>query len=190
MIPQAGQCIRTPTVGRLRNTVGSVSISVDTARPVAGHVIITKPWRYLLRIRAPGRPLGWNPLVVTVRTPVAASGWWLDRRIVGWNQLRGVAFMNRISLGGSPLTPRIAVWRRDPGSRLGVFFWLFCRPPTSARPGAGSSGILHRHPYPVAVGRFDPIWDRLVCSINPFFQSGAVQCPPPAGSFLVSLSSS
>ncbi len=25
-------------------------------------------------------------------------------------------------LGGSPLTPRIAVWLRDPGFRLGVFF--------------------------------------------------------------------
>ena len=27
-------------------------------------------------------------------------------------------------LGGSPLTPRIAVWLRDPGFRLGVFFIL------------------------------------------------------------------
>src|SRR5215475_13690496 len=37
----------------------------------------------------------------------------------------------RISLGGSPITPRIAVWRRDPGSRLGVFFSFLTGPQPS-----------------------------------------------------------
>ena len=64
--------------------------------------------------------------------------------------------MPRISLGGSPLTPRIAVWRRDPEFRLGVFFYfrktnrVICqRLACDYRNAAG-------HPYPVAVGRIDP----------------------------------
>src|SRR5262249_53707630 len=43
------------------------------------------------------------------------------------NQQRRLALTARKSLGGSPLTPRIAVWRRDPGSRLGVFFNLIAQ---------------------------------------------------------------
>jgi hypothetical protein len=34
--------MRAPMSGRLRKTLGSVSISVDTARPLVGHLIITE----------------------------------------------------------------------------------------------------------------------------------------------------
>ena len=40
--PQAGQSMRPATLGNLRNTLGSVSIAVDTGSPVIGHLIITE----------------------------------------------------------------------------------------------------------------------------------------------------
>jgi hypothetical protein len=55
-------------------------------------------------------------------------------------------------LGGSPLTPRIAVWRRDPGFALGVFF---CPPCRSDEPWLlPAYRDAAAHPYPVAVGRY------------------------------------
>lgn len=39
--PQAGQRMCDATCGKVRNTFGSVSIAVETERPVTGHVIIT-----------------------------------------------------------------------------------------------------------------------------------------------------
>jgi hypothetical protein len=37
--------MRAATFGNFRNTLGSVSIAVETARPVAGHLIITELMR-------------------------------------------------------------------------------------------------------------------------------------------------
>jgi hypothetical protein len=39
--PQAGQSMQAPILGHLRNTLGSASIAVDTAKPVFGHPIVT-----------------------------------------------------------------------------------------------------------------------------------------------------
>src|ERR1700704_770366 len=41
--PQSGHCIRPATSGNRLNTAGSVSIAVETARPVRGQRIITAP---------------------------------------------------------------------------------------------------------------------------------------------------
>ncbi len=40
--PQAGQSMREATIGNWQNTFGSVSIAVETDRPVLGHLIITE----------------------------------------------------------------------------------------------------------------------------------------------------
>jgi hypothetical protein len=54
------------TFGSFRNTLGSVSIAVETARPVTGHLIITELMGFALRVRAPSlAPWGWNSRIVT-----------------------------------------------------------------------------------------------------------------------------
>jgi hypothetical protein len=40
--PQAGQIMRALVFGSRRNTLGSVSIAVETERPVFGHLIMTE----------------------------------------------------------------------------------------------------------------------------------------------------
>jgi hypothetical protein len=55
--------MRAATFGSFRNTLGSVSIAVETAPPVVGHLIITKLIRYS-RISALF-PLGWKSWIVT-----------------------------------------------------------------------------------------------------------------------------
>jgi hypothetical protein len=40
--PQAGQSMREAIFGKRRNTLGSVSIAVETESPVSGHLIITE----------------------------------------------------------------------------------------------------------------------------------------------------
>src|SRR6476661_10588230 len=101
----------------------------------------------------------------------------LDRHIIGRNQWRGAALLVRKSLGGSPLTPRIADWRRDPGFRLGVFFYLF-RHADACRPAPCRWLPLSDLRYNYSFGH------------PALSQSGALPCPPPAGSFLAFLSSS
>ena len=51
--PQAGQSMRALILGNLRNTCGSTSIAVETARPVLGHLIITELMANPLRLIAP-----------------------------------------------------------------------------------------------------------------------------------------
>jgi hypothetical protein len=45
--PQAGQIVQAAIFGNLRKTLDSVSIWVETANPVLGHLIITEPIRAL-----------------------------------------------------------------------------------------------------------------------------------------------
>jgi hypothetical protein len=54
--------------------------------------------------------------------------------------------------GGSPLTPRIAVWRKDLGLRPGVFFFNINR-----LWGISRAGRRTGRPYPVVVGLLHPI---------------------------------
>jgi hypothetical protein len=67
--PQAGQNMRALIPGNLRNTLGSVSIAVETARPVLGHLIITELMAEPSAQSAPQR-WPWNSWIVTaVRLP-------------------------------------------------------------------------------------------------------------------------
>src|SRR5262245_10192375 len=95
----------------------------------------------------------------------------------------------RISLGGSPLTPRIAVWRRDPGFILGVFFLLGPQnvPPliVPAKVGMNSRGCgMSRHltptRLPLAIVSSRRV-DLVPVRHSVFPEPGAVSCPPPAG---------
>jgi hypothetical protein len=49
------------TFGSFRNTLGSISIAVETARPVTGHLIITELMGFALRVRTPLVPSGMEP---------------------------------------------------------------------------------------------------------------------------------
>ena len=115
--------MRAAIFGNLRNTLGSTSIAVETGRPVLGHLIITE---LMAEPSDTARPTarGMEP---ANRDRLKTAGPLVDKvsceRNGPRNQSRGAELTAReFQSGGSPLTPRIAVWRKDPRLRLGVFF--------------------------------------------------------------------
>ena len=69
------QIMREETFGNLRNTPGSVSIAVETGRPVTGHRIITALIGDALRIlNSPGTWQPWNSGIMSAVRPNHACG--------------------------------------------------------------------------------------------------------------------
>ncbi len=64
------------TFGSFRNTLGSVSIAVETERPVTGHLIITELMGFALPSSCTLTPLGMEP---TERDRITTTGRPVDK---------------------------------------------------------------------------------------------------------------
>lgn len=172
--PHAGQRIRAATLGSLRKTFGSVSISVETESPVVGHLIMTELMASPPNNESPLRNTRNSKIVSKVRPHHRAKkSAEVERSQEPMSDRRVIAAY--VSVGRLPPYP--------PNSRLAK------RPRTSVR---GLFSCLHNYLVSdrQAIHAFRNTGFRISIAAHDRFELGLFhriyfqepdQCPPPCG---------